>query len=247
MGCLDGRPYGRDMTKIMTIFGAGPAFGLSVARRFGREGYELALVARNEQRLNDHVEKLASEGIEAHAFTADLADPAHATRILTSIQQTLGPPDVLLYSAMGDLKHVARPLDVDADNLSPLLDQILRTPVALVHQALPDLTERGDGGVLFSYGASALAPYADLANVGIAMSALRYYMRLLHHELAPRGVYVGGLAITALIEGTAPALALGESMPDVPVVSPDTLADTLWTQFAERQDPDGVAPRPLAA
>jgi short-subunit dehydrogenase len=235
------------MTKLMTIFGAGPGFGLSVAHRFGREGYELALVARNEKRLNEHVDQLAAEGIKAHAFTANLADPTNATDTLTTIQKTLGPPQVLLYSAMADFKHVARPADIDVDNLTPVLDQILRTPVALVNQALPDLVERGDGGVLLSYGASALTPIADLATVGIAMSALRYYMRMLHAEVAPRGVYVGGLAISAFIEGTPVADELLEAMADVPVVSPDALADTLWTQFAERQDPDNVAPRPVAA
>lgn len=235
------------MTKIMAIFGAGPGFGLSVAHRFGREGYELALVARNEQRLNEHVRTLGEAGIQAHAFTADLTDQTSATEALSKIQKELGAVDVLLYSALGDLQHIAQPGDLHADNLRPLLDQILLTPVTLAHQALPDLVERGDGGILFSYGGSALTPVAQIANVGISMSALRYYMQVLHHELAPRGVYVGGLAITAFIENTPAALALASSMPDVPIVSPDVLADTLWTQFAERRDPDGIAPRPLAA
>lgn len=226
----------------MTIFGAGPGFGLSVARRFGREGYELALVARNERRLQDHVDALAKEGIKAHAFTADFTDPASATAALASIRQTLGPLDVLLYSAMGELSHIAGPIAVNGDNLRPLLDQILLTPVALVQQALPDLIERG-GGALFSYGASAIAPTAGIANVGISMSALRYYQLVLHEELAPRDVYVGGLAITGFIENTPAAISLAKSMPDVPIVAPDVLADALWTQFVERRDPDGIAPR----
>lgn len=226
----------------MTIFGAGPGFGLSVAHRFGREGYEVALVARTEQRLQEHVRTLGSAGIKAHAFTADLTDPASALSALSTIQRTLGKLDVLLYSASGAFEHIARPADVSADNLRPLLDQILVTPIALAHQALPDLVERG-GAALFSYGASALAPTPELANVGIAMSALRYYALTLHGELAPRGAFVGGLAISAFIENTPAALAFASSLPDVPVVSPDVLAEALWTQFAERQDADGIAPR----
>ncbi|MBM7785621.1 SDR family NAD(P)-dependent oxidoreductase [Tenggerimyces flavus] len=233
------------MTKLLTIFGAGPGLGLSVAHRFGREGYEVALVARNEQRLLEHVRTLGSAGVKAHAFTADLTDPASALGALTTIQRTLGKVDVLFYSATGALEHVARPADVSLDNLRPLLDQIVLTPVALTHQALPDLVERG-GGALFSYGGSALVPTPEMANVGISMSALRYHALALHRELAPRGVYVGGLAITAFIENTPAALALASAMPNVPVVSPDSLAESLWTQFAERLDPDGIAPRPIA-
>ncbi|MEO3804999.1 SDR family NAD(P)-dependent oxidoreductase [Nonomuraea sp. B1E8] len=53
-----------------------PGLGVSVARRFGREGFRLALVARRKDRLDAPVEQLAGEGIEAAAFTADLAAAA---------------------------------------------------------------------------------------------------------------------------------------------------------------------------
>lgn len=230
--------------KIMAIYGAGPGFGIAVARRFGREGYDLALVARNRERLEQQVQSLATEGIQARAFTADFTDHRSATDTLARIREDLGPVDVLFYSALADLAAIARPLDIDPDNVQAMLDQIVRTPAALVRAALPDLRKRGDGGLLFSYGGSALTPVAEIANVGMAMSALRYYVHLLHEELAPRGVYAGGLAITAFIENTPGASALAQRMPDVPLVSGDVLAEVLWEQFAARKDPDGVAPRP---
>lgn len=230
--------------KIMAIYGAGPGFGIAVARRFGREGYDLALVARSRERLERHVQSLAAEGIRARAFTADFTDHRGATAALARIREDLGPLDVLVYSALADTASIAQPLDLDPDNVQAMLDPIVRTPAALVRAALPDLLERGDGGLLFSYGGSALAPTAEIANVGIAMSALRYYVRLLHEELAPRGVYAGGLAITAFIENTPAASTLAQRLPDVPLVSGDVLAEVLWEQFAARKDPDGVAPRP---
>ena len=39
-------------TKTIAVFGAGPGMGRSVARRFGREGFQVALVARNQTRLD---------------------------------------------------------------------------------------------------------------------------------------------------------------------------------------------------
>ena len=33
------------MSKTIAVFGAGPGMGRSVARRFGREGFQVALVA----------------------------------------------------------------------------------------------------------------------------------------------------------------------------------------------------------
>ena len=39
-------------TKTIAVFGVGPGMGRAVARRFGREGFQVALVARNQTRLD---------------------------------------------------------------------------------------------------------------------------------------------------------------------------------------------------
>jgi short-subunit dehydrogenase len=54
--------------KTMAIFGAGTGLGSSVATRFGREGYRVALVARRAAPLQELVADLAKAGVEAQAF-----------------------------------------------------------------------------------------------------------------------------------------------------------------------------------
>jgi short-subunit dehydrogenase len=61
------------MSKTIAVFGAGPGMGRSVARRFGREGFQVALVARNQARLAAFTAELAGDGIEAGGFAADFA------------------------------------------------------------------------------------------------------------------------------------------------------------------------------
>ena len=53
------------MSKTIAVFGAGPGMGRSVARRFGCEGFQVALVARNQARLAAFSAELAGDGIEA--------------------------------------------------------------------------------------------------------------------------------------------------------------------------------------
>ncbi|WP_210763474.1 SDR family NAD(P)-dependent oxidoreductase [Xanthomonas hydrangeae] len=55
----------------MVIFGAGNGLGLAVGRRFGREGYAVALVARKLQPLEALVVELAAGGVTAAPFLAD--------------------------------------------------------------------------------------------------------------------------------------------------------------------------------
>src|SRR4051812_11500554 len=62
------------MSKTIAIVGAGPGVGLAVAERFGREGFNVALLARNLQRLERMARELFAKGIEAKAFAADMLD-----------------------------------------------------------------------------------------------------------------------------------------------------------------------------
>src|ERR687889_694925 len=58
--------------KVIAILGAGPGLGLSIARRFGREGFAVALVSRTSARHPAYLQEL--EGIDAHAYAADVPD-----------------------------------------------------------------------------------------------------------------------------------------------------------------------------
>ncbi|MFE4174025.1 SDR family NAD(P)-dependent oxidoreductase [Streptomyces sp. NPDC056909] len=74
------------MSKVIAVFGAGSGLGVSLARRFGREGFRVALVARRKDRLDALVEQLAGEGIEAAAFPGDLSLPAVAPVLVDAIR-----------------------------------------------------------------------------------------------------------------------------------------------------------------
>lgn len=64
---------------ILTIVGAGPGLGLSLARRFGSEGFIVALVSRDQARLDKLVALLCCDGITAQGHEADVTDPASLT------------------------------------------------------------------------------------------------------------------------------------------------------------------------
>jgi hypothetical protein len=61
--------------------------GISVARRLGREGYRVALVARRREPLNKLVAELAPDGIEAAAFTVNL----RRTKDIPALSRRSGP------------------------------------------------------------------------------------------------------------------------------------------------------------
>jgi short-subunit dehydrogenase len=80
------------------------------------------------------------------------------------------------------------------------------------------------------------------------MAAMRNYLHSLHLELADSGVYVGTIAVTAMIARSAAhdaltsgALELPDGM-ELPVVDPDELADVLWGLTTARDRVEVVHP-----
>lgn len=216
----------------IAIFGAGPALGLSVARRFGREGFQVALVARDPDRLNGMTGDLAAAGIEAAAFHADLRDRASALAAVGAIEDRFGPVDVLDYSPTPGAHLRKSPSELDVATLAPLLDLYVTTPVALVGRVLPGMLARGAGGLLFPMGAAAKYPQPGLAG-GMVLASLRKYVHALHAELAPKHVYAGTLLIGALIEGSV-AHRNASEWGNATVVSPIDLADRCWDLYLKR-------------
>jgi len=63
------------MTSI-AIIGAGTGLGAAVARRFGAGGFTVGLISRNQGRLDALAEDLATDGVQAKGFAADVRRPS---------------------------------------------------------------------------------------------------------------------------------------------------------------------------
>ncbi len=237
------------MSRTIAVFGAGTGLGSSVARRFGREGYQVALVARRLEPLQSLSAELATEGIESASFSADLAQTAAIPGLISAIGDRFGSIDVVEYAPIGNstFKPAA---DLDAAYLQELANLLLLTPVEIVRATLPGMIARGDGGILITNGYSAVEPLPFLSGFGPIMAAARNYIYSLNGEVAAKGVYAGTLAVTAMIARSAAHQALTSgalkidlpSGAELPVVDPDDLAAQYWDLFTRRDRVEAIFP-----
>jgi NADP-dependent 3-hydroxy acid dehydrogenase YdfG len=234
------------MSQVIAIFGAGPGLGASVARRFGREGHRVALVARRLEPLEALTTELAEEGIEAAPFTADLADQGSALAAVDAIRERFGRIDTLYYAPL-PASGFTPARELRADVVRQDSELLTMTPIELVHEVLPELLERGDGAIVIAQGAGGAHPRAGMSGPVLPMAATRNYLHSLHAELAGTGVYAGTIAVTAMIANSAPhaawasgALDLGST--DFPVVDPDELAEQVWQLIARGDRAEVVHP-----
>jgi short-subunit dehydrogenase len=235
------------MSKTIAIFGAGTGLGISTARRFGREGYQVALIGRREHALATLVDQLMREGLNAAAFPADLAQTSSIPELISSISTRLGGIEVAAYSPVSTNSFIPA-TELTADVMQSFLNLHLLTPIEIVRQVLPSMIEKRHGAILMTMGSSAAHPSPFMSGVGPAMAAVRNYVHSLHGEVAEKGVYVGTLLVGALILGSAWHRELtsgGSGVPaGVPTVDPAQLTNVLWDLFTSRDRIESVVPVP---
>jgi short-subunit dehydrogenase len=236
------------VTKSIAVFGAGPALGRAVAQRFAKEGYDLVLVARNEQSLESLAAELRSTGATAHVIAADLSDIDALPQLGGRVREAVGDLDAFYYGAAANGFLAA--VELSVQSAQALLPLGLYAPLALVQEFLPAMLERGEGTILSAQGASAVQGRPSIAG-GFALAAQRNYLQSLHAAVADKGVYVGALYIGAAIEHSPfhaqreAARAAGASVPEMPTVDPQHLADVLWTMHSTRSQPEATYPERL--
>ncbi|WP_433472617.1 SDR family NAD(P)-dependent oxidoreductase [Spirillospora sp. CA-142024] len=239
------------MSKVIAVFGAGTGLGVSVARRFGREGFRVALVARRKERLDALVAQLAGEGVEAAAFPGDLSDPAGVPALVDAIRGHYGRIDVVEYGPIGGDMSFTPAARLDAATLEGLSRLLLLTPVEVFRAVLPEMTERGDGAVLMTTGYTAVQPMPQLGGPGPVMAAARNHLYSLNAELADSGVYAGTLTVAAMIAGSEAAEAAEVEDDDrftgaaFPVVDPSELAEHYWDMYTKRDRVEQAYPAEL--
>ncbi|MGW4394189.1 SDR family NAD(P)-dependent oxidoreductase [Amycolatopsis nivea] len=237
-----------DQRKSIAVFGAGPGMGQAVARRYGRAGYDVVLVARRRAPLELFAGELGAEGITAHVVPADLAKPGLVAMLAEEIRAKIGDPTAVYYGPSPADPEFVSAVGLRPERLHELMPITVDTLLALVGEFLPAMIERGDGAILTSQGAAAVEGRPRRCGWPPVLAAQRNYLQSLAAEVAASGVYVGMLYIGARIAGTATdaryqaAVAAGQPVPELPAADPDDLAEVLWTMHRSREPRETVLP-----
>ncbi|MGH3725894.1 MAG: SDR family NAD(P)-dependent oxidoreductase [Mycobacterium sp.] len=229
------------MERTMLVLGAGSGTGAAVARRFGREGFHVAVVGRRPELLNTLVAELAEEGVTAQTFPADLTDDVSVAELLATIASELPPIDTIYYGPSSPVAFTAaRQLTAaEADRYWRLL---VRPLIDTVSTILPGMVERGRGTILSTIGGTGARAIPEMSGPGPAAAAARNYLQGLHSEVAPDGVYVGLLTIGAFILGSEMAALTPQDIHGFPTVESAALAQHLWDMSAVRKTFESFVP-----
>lgn len=226
--------------KTLAIIGAGKGLGLSLAKRFGKEDFQVALVARNAVKLQEMADELKAVGIESSYFTANIYSKEQIEQAITEIKEKYGHIDVLEFSPTPSNFPLTSVLELTIENARDLFEGYIASAIHIINAVLPDMLTKKEGALLFTTGLSAIYPVPMMGSVGIAMAGLRNYITNLHTELSPKGIFVAHRSLGLIIK------AAGTGTFD----DPDVIADMWYQAYAEKkvweeEYPKGVTPETI--
>jgi short-subunit dehydrogenase len=179
--------------KHALITGATSGIGYELARLFAKDGYNLVLVARNQENLEETAREMKQENpnIHAHVLAVDLFVPGAAEKIYTFTREQNITVDVLVNDAgqgEGGLfvsTALAREIDIIQLNIVAL--------VSLTKYYLKEMVERDSGRILQLASSVSKAPSPHLSVYAATKAFVLSFTEALQKELEGTNVTMTAL------------------------------------------------------
>jgi NAD(P)-dependent dehydrogenase (short-subunit alcohol dehydrogenase family) len=204
---------------VCVVVGVGPGNGAAFARRFDREGYAIALLARTDELGRE----LAGTLTQARAWACDVGDAAAVQRVFDAIRAELGEPEIVVYNAgsgtFGTFDDVSA-VDFETSWRVNTLGAFL-----VAKQVVPAMKRAGRGSFLIIGATASRRGGAKAAAFAPAKAAQRSLAESLARHLWPAGIHVALIVIDGVVDLPRTRARMPDK-PDAFFVAPDDVAAT---------------------
>lgn len=208
--------------ELALIVGAGRGVSASLARLCKTDGMDVALSARDTDKLGDLV---AETG--AQAFSCDASKPAEVEALFQSVTGDLGVPDLVVYNpsfrARGPIT------ELEPEQVRKVLEISSFGGFLVAQQAAKLMLSRGSGSILFTGASASVKGYPNSSSFAMGKFALRGLASALARELHPQGIHIGHFVIDGGIR-QGPDDKRGADRGEDGMLDPDAIAET-YLQF----------------
>jgi len=173
---------------VALITGASSGIGAVYADRLAKRGYDLILVARNEQRLTDVANRLrGGTGRQITVLPADLNDKAGLAKVEAVLRDN---PSIALLVNNAGIGSVASILQADVDTMEAMIDLNITALTRLTYAVAPAFTARGAGTIINIASVVGIAVEALNGVYSASKSYVLSFGHSLQKDLADKGVRV---------------------------------------------------------
>ncbi len=170
------------------ITGASTGIGAIYADRIAKRGYDLILVARNQERLNALADRLKKEtGHSVQVLVADLNRKSDLAKVEETLKTDSNITGLVNNAGIGS---VAPLLDADVDKMEEMIELNITALTRLTYAAVPGFVARGKGTVINIASVVGISPETLNGVYGATKSYVIGFTHSLQHELADKGLRI---------------------------------------------------------
>ena len=216
--------------RVILITGASSGIGALYAERLARRGYDLILVARNRDRLNNLAKRITVDTSQTvEVFDADLNDVVQLAAVEAKLREDASITLLVNNAGMGTHTPL---LQSDVDAMTRMLELNVIAPTRLTYATVPGFVARGKGAVINIASVVGIAPELLNGVYGGSKAFVIAFSQSLHHELAAQGIRVqavlpGATATDFWANGGLPV----ENLPAQIVMRAEDLVDAALVGF----------------
>jgi short-subunit dehydrogenase len=227
------------------VTGASSGIGRAFAERLARDGSDVILVARREERLKELARELEKHGAKVEIIVADLA----TSKGLATVEQRAAAGDVTMLINNAGFQNYMPFAEIDADRAGAQIQLHVTAVVRLSRAVVPAMLARGDGAIvnvssMLAFSAGADQPFLPKRATYAATKAfVNAFSETLATELAGTGVKVQALCPGVVRTEFHNVDGEPKLRPNVPIMEPE---DVVAASLAALQLGDVVVPPSLS-
>ncbi|MFE8071888.1 SDR family NAD(P)-dependent oxidoreductase [Marinobacteraceae bacterium S3BR75-40.1] len=204
------------------IVGIGPGNGRALVKRFTQEGYDVAMLSRDP----DYLQEMEQAYPSARGYPCDATEEQAVRQAFQQIEHDLGPVWTLVYNAGAGVFKSAE--DCTAEEFEQTWRVNTLGLFNASRAALPQLRQHDQANLMVTGASAAWRGRARTAPFASAKAAQRSLAQSLARQLGPENIHVGYLVIDGVIDLPRTRKMLPDK-PDDFFIQADAVADAIWT------------------
>ena len=213
-----------DTRPICMITGLGEGTGGYTAKKFSKEGYRIAMLARSAERL----ERFEKELEGSKGYVCDVSNIDHLKETCSQIKKDMGSPEVLIHNAVkGNFEKL---LDGKPEWLEENFRINTTSLMYLAHELIPDMIKSKRGVIIVTGNTAAKRGIANTPYFAPTKAAQRILAQSLARDFGPKGIHVAYLMVDASINTpwTRTRIEKQINQPDIIFAQPEDIANEIF-------------------
>lgn len=206
---------------VCVIVGVGSGNGAAFSRKLAAEGYRVAMLARNIDRLKE----LEAEINESQAYQYDVTEIDKAAEVFSRIESEMGTISVLVYNAgAGAFANID---DTTVESFQRAWEVNARGLLVAAKQVIPQMRKLEGGNIVIIGATASIKGGANFVPFASAKAAQRSLAQSIARHLDPEKIHVSYV----IIDGVIDLERTRKAMPDKPddyFMSSDDIAESVF-------------------